>query len=101
MVVAEDVLDRKGRVLIPEGAELSERTLEALAGWGVESLRVQGEVDAAAMDPAALAEARSALAGRFRNTNVDHPFVSAVLDRAAQQLVRSGGLNQPVTTDGA
>lgn len=99
MVVAEDVLDRKGRVLIPRGAELSERTLEALAGWGVESIHVEGEVDTAPLDPEALAQARSALAGRFTKTDVHHPVVSAVLDRAARQLVRSGGLQEGVTSD--
>ncbi|NNM31496.1 MAG: hypothetical protein HKO53_00435 [Gemmatimonadetes bacterium] len=99
MVVAEDVLDRKGRVLIPRGAELSERTLEALTGWGVDAIQVEGEVDAAPLDPAALAEARSSLAGRFMKTDVNHPVVAAVLDRAAQQLVRSGRSQETVASD--
>ena len=90
MVVSEDVLDRKGRVLIPQGGELSERTLEALRGWGVESLSVEGGEEVQPLDPVALEEARGALSGRFLKTDLDHPFVSAVLDRAAQQRVLSG-----------
>ena len=99
MTVTEDVLDRRGRVLVPAGAELSQRTLDALEGWGVEQIKVDGEDDGPVeLDPLEVEAAKAQLKDRFRGTDIEHPFVAAVLEGAARNRVRAGG-SQPQTVN--
>ncbi|MFP4079156.1 MAG: ABC transporter permease [Ectothiorhodospira sp.] len=42
LVVAEDVIDRNGRLLIPAGSILQEKHLRVLKTWGIAQLRVRG-----------------------------------------------------------
>ncbi|MGI9628995.1 MAG: hypothetical protein ACR2QM_19345 [Longimicrobiales bacterium] len=92
MTVAADILDRRGRTLVPQGAELSERTLEALRGWGVESLDIEGEVGSLPeLDPIEVEAAKAELMERFQRTDVEHPFVAVILDQVARARVRSQG----------
>lgn len=101
MILADDLTDRRGRVLAPKGATLSARTLEALEGWGIEQVDVEGDAEEAPeIDPEDLKRVKADLAGRFHRTDLDHPFVAALLDRAAlvhlQRRGASGRANQPV-----
>lgn len=90
MTVSADILDRRGRVLVPEGADLSERTLDALRGWGVETLEIEGDASALPeLDPVDVEAAKAELMERFRRTDVDHPFVAVILDQVARARVRS------------
>lgn len=77
MLLAADLLDLRGRVLIPAGAELKEKHVRALPAWGVTRVDVQGaEADAApAVDEAALAAAASQLEQLFSLANVAHPAI--------------------------
>jgi len=98
MVLAADVVDRQGRCLIPAGAELSERTVQALGNWGVESVQIEGEE--IVIDDDALAAAKEAIAWRFAHTDTSHPFMAAVLLEAAKLQAQSPALPpEAVATD--
>jgi hypothetical protein len=43
MVLADEVCDRHGNVLLAKGAQLSEPLLQALRRRGIESVRIEGE----------------------------------------------------------
>lgn len=79
MVLAEPVLDRRGRLLMPAGRELEEKHLEALPMWGIAHLQVEGEdlqEDGKlleAMAPWAVAKAGEEIAHRFLHAGVTHP----------------------------
>ena len=42
-VLAEPVTNAAGRVLLPQGAKLSQSVLARLPGWGVTAISVEGE----------------------------------------------------------
>lgn len=92
MVLAADVLDKRGRMLIPAGKELTERYLGALPAWGVAHIEVEGDdVGGAAQDvePWALDAAAAEIDRLFSKVNRDHPMMAVLADactgrRAAQ-----------------
>jgi hypothetical protein len=67
MVLAAEVCDRQGNVLLAQGAALSDATLQALARRGIESVRIEDD----ALSPEQLAVLRERvqhrLAHLFRN----------------------------------
>ena len=78
MVLAANVLDQRGRLLIPHGKELSEKHIAALQMWGVESVEIQGdhiEEAGAVVDDEVMAEARTEIDELFRNAGEDHPLL--------------------------
>ena len=99
MVLLSDVKDKKGRLLIPAGNELSDRHCQALKMWGVTSLDIEGdepEGEAALVDvsPEVLAQAESDVDARFGENDMAHPFIASfrqiVVKRRAEQLAREG-----------
>ena len=103
MTLAADLLDRRGRVLVPEGAELSQRTMDALESWGVEQLTIEGGAESALeLEPIEIEAAKAELANHFAKTDTSHPFVAAILDGAARALLRQRAESPlPVNTDGS
>lgn len=91
MALAAPVTDRMGRLLIPEGAELSERHVNALAAWGVEGIEIESdeppepEVE---ITPEIEAKARAQLGPVFVHAKSDHPFIEALLDLAVARRAR-------------
>ncbi len=91
MALAAPVTDRMGRLLIPEGAELSERHVNALSAWGVEGIEIESdeapepEVE---ITPEIEADARRQLSPVFRHANSDHPFIGALLDVAVERRAK-------------
>jgi hypothetical protein len=73
MVLHRDVCDRMGRVLLPAGAELTDRHLKIFRTWGVVEADISGAGSddqapapfADGIDPAALAEAGAAVERLF------------------------------------
>jgi hypothetical protein len=97
MVLASDVYDRSGRLLLGEGAELNQKHLVIFRTWGVLEADIvgQGGSDAADavpsdVDPAQLEAARAALAPLFKYSNTDHPAIAELLKLAALRKVQHG-----------
>lgn len=95
-VLAADVADRSGRLILGRGRTLSERHIEIFRTWGVAQVSLMADGEDAAAEPSseALDAARAAVLSRFEGLPQEHPFVSALIDAcAAQQLSekRAGG----------
>lgn len=82
MKLAADILDKRGRVLIPSGAELKEKHLSALPAWGVTRIEVEGDDVAgpAEVEEWALEAAEKAVQPLFSKSNVGHPAIDALFD---------------------
>ncbi|MEQ9570169.1 MAG: hypothetical protein RLN75_08270 [Longimicrobiales bacterium] len=92
MALAAPVKDRMGRLLIPAGAELSDRHVEALAAWGVDRIEIEsGEAPEpeVAVSPEHEARAREELAPVFRHAGPDHPFTEALAELAVARRARA------------
>lgn len=79
MILAADILDLRGRVLIPAGAELKEKHVRALPAWGVSRVEVKGdEVEGApVVEDWAMAAAAVELELAFSLSNRAHPAIAA------------------------
>jgi hypothetical protein len=92
MVLHADIQDRRGRLLLPAGKELSEKHIAALPMWGVEVVDIEGqeqlEVAACEIDPRLLARARARVAVLFTNASDDHPFLNELRELCAESLAR-------------
>ena len=83
MVLAGDAVHTTGRTLLRSGVELTEKHIRMFKSWGITSADIAG-VDRQSMqadaldevDPAALEAARAELELRFRNTDMNHPFIN-------------------------
>lgn len=86
MVLAADILDMRGRVLIPAGAELRDKHVRALPAWGVSRVDIKGDVEAAAsLEEWALAAATSELDPLFSLSNRGHPGLDALFAACVQR----------------
>lgn len=94
MVIAEEVRDQQGRLLMPAGTALTDRHLRAFSLWGIMTIRVRGEGgadDAEApleLTPEQVAEAEAIVRARFPVADLDHPFVAELLRLAALREAR-------------
>jgi hypothetical protein len=82
MVLAADVLDRNGRVLLKAGLAISEKHLKILQQWGVTEADIKDvsreDVNSLALqelDPEAHARAEAHYRELFRCTPLDNPIV--------------------------
>jgi hypothetical protein len=95
MIVAEDVEDPTGRVLLTRGVTLGDRDLKRLRTWGVGFVEIAGapEVPGASAGSDELPEAiADGVRDRFRHVDLQHPLASALLDRALERA--RGDLSQ-------
>lgn len=97
MVLASDVQDRNGRLLLGAGAELTGKHLLIFRTWGVVEVDIAGAdgLGSDAMIPAdvsleALAEARKSLVELFMHAGLEYPFVQELLRLAAIRKVHHG-----------
>ena len=96
MVLHANVVDLRGRLLIPAGKELSDKHVAALPMWGVTHIEIEGPAPEAvrelSVDPEMLAMAESEVAKRFANAGTDHPFLTELrricVERSANELAR-------------
>jgi hypothetical protein len=94
MVLASDVRDRSGRMLLGAGAELTQKHLIIFRTWGVLEVDIAGRgSDSAAqipadVDPLELVAAEEALVPLFRYTNRNHPAVIELMRLAALRKVQ-------------
>jgi hypothetical protein len=99
MVLQADIQDRRGRLLLPAGKELSEKHIAALPMWGVEVIDIEGEetpeLAAHEIDPRVAALAREQIATRFMNASDDHPFLNVLRDLCTESLSRELAMRSP------
>ncbi len=92
-VLAAPARDRKGRLLLAAGHELSLRTLESLKFWGITALDVLGEApeepDVPEVSPEILALAEAETNLRFANAGPPHPFLDTLRDLAIARRARA------------
>ncbi len=100
MVLASEVKDQKGRLLIPAGRELQERYLNALPMWGITQIEVEGEdsdpegdsLDT--LEPWAVERARKEVEPLFLRAGAAHPVVARLQEirvaQRAQEIQREG-----------
>lgn len=87
MLLGSDVCDRSGRMLLPAGAELTERHLKVFRTWGVIEADIEGEegCEAAPLpagedaDPVRLAAAEESVLRIFRLNDREHPAIMELM----------------------
>jgi hypothetical protein len=97
MVLANDVHDRSGRLLLGAGAELTQKHLVIFRTWGVLEADIAGQgndetIDQipSDVDPLELSAAVQELAPLFRHTNRAHPAIIELMRLAALGKVHHG-----------
>jgi len=97
MVLASDVHDRSGRMLLGAGVELTQKHLVIFRTWGVPEVDIAGQGSdetadqvPADVDSRELAAAEQALIPLFRHTNRDHPAIVELMRFAALRKVHHG-----------
>lgn len=95
MVLASDVHDRSGRMLLGSGAELTQKHLIIFRTWGVLEADIVGAGDCTAVspipadvDPGELAATEQALIPLFRHTNRAHPAIIELMRIAALRKIQ-------------
>jgi len=95
MVLAAPVTDRRGRVLLGAGCEITEKQLRILRMWGVIEADIQGveraEVAAKAvtdLDPALLERAETGARRLFAHMDLSHPAVQELFRLCTLRLAR-------------
>jgi len=75
MVLAEDVRDPLGRLLISAGTALTDRHGRVLRKWGILAVRIQSEEEepGVVVSEELLRQAEEELAERFKHFSRDHP----------------------------
>ncbi len=82
MVLAQDVVDASGRVLLREGMELTERHIRIMKTWGIVDADIKDlssqeaeDLSMSQLDPVALKQAELKADKLFRLSNLEHPVV--------------------------
>ncbi|WP_328760838.1 hypothetical protein [Geomonas azotofigens] len=89
MVLSRNVCDRSGRMLLPAGAELTDKHFSIFRMWGVLEVEVAGDAiiddDEATpplsqeIDPALLAHARAEMERLFIYNDPEHPAIKELM----------------------
>jgi len=94
MVLAASVLDKSGRLLLGEGAELEEKHLRIFRTWGIVEADIVG-VDGAGSNALPdnitqekLDQAKRTLLPLYCHANIEHPAISELLRLAVIRKVK-------------
>lgn len=98
MTLRSNVVDRRGRLLVPAGADLSEKHISALKMWGVTSIEVEDDgvpaEDELVVDPVFVEEAERDVEALFVIAGDPHPALDQLralaVRRRARELARAG-----------
>jgi hypothetical protein len=94
MVLANDVRDRRGRLLLPAGREVTARALRIFRMWGVTQLEVEDPRSATPTEsgpsiaPERLDAARERAEAIFRHADRQHPLMAELFRLATERLAR-------------
>ncbi len=82
MILANDVKDRNGRVLLSKGAEITDKHLRIFKMWGIHTVDVQGDgreeppsMPPSEVDPEILQRSEKRVAELFCHNDLSHPFI--------------------------
>lgn len=99
MVLAAEVFDRRGRLLMGEGHELTDRHIQALRQWGVLRLDVDdaGEEPEpeSPLTPEVLAHVEEDMQRLFVNAGGPHPFLDELRAAAWVRATREANGHAP------
>jgi hypothetical protein len=87
MVLAADIVDGGGRLLLPAGTTLTDKHLRYCQMWGVTEAEIHASneetpAELPVADPARVEAARGAVLPRFRHVDQAHPVIDALLRHA-------------------
>lgn len=93
-ILAADVKNSHGQLLVKKGAEISERHIRALKSWGVVEVQLEGapedeivENPVETFDPVALEKARVEVLERMRHNSVEHPAIDELVRLCVRRIV--------------
>ena len=96
MVLAADVQDRNGRVLLAKGVEITEKHVRIFKMWGVTEADIQGVAledvaaqEAATSDPAVRQKAEEAIQKQFQFADCEHPGMKELVRLATLRYART------------
>jgi hypothetical protein len=97
MLLAADVHDRNGRLLLGAGSELTDKHIYIFRTWGVVEADIDGvEEDddshrfSEAIDPELWAAAEAEIKPLFRHADLDHPGMNQLLHLSILRRVQHG-----------
>ena len=96
MVLAADIVDGGGRLLLPNGTALTDKHLRYCQMWGIAEAEVVGDeppepADDATFDPELVAKTEAALALRFGPIDREHPAIAPLFRHCVQVQLKKGG----------
>lgn len=95
MVLANAATDRNNRVLLAEGATLTEKHIKVFKTWGVTHVQIEGESNIAPLEeiiaahPEFVAEADTQARHTFCHADINHPFFVALIDEWKKRYIRN------------
>ena len=106
MILATDVTDVNGRLLLSKGVAIEPKHLNIFKMWGVPEVQVQhaegGETEAAPVaDPESMRRVAESLMPSFAKNDLNHPAVAEIFRQAVIHRSRSGRLPRAVPRAGA
>lgn len=92
MVLASDIVDGLGRLLLPAGTKLTDKHLRYCQMWGILEADIQGDEppveEGSVLDPAALSAAATMLDPRFQLCNRADPVIEQLYAFCLQRQAR-------------
>jgi hypothetical protein len=97
MLLADDVHDRNGRLLLGAGTELTEKHIHIFRTWGVIEADITGKEEDSdiqtftnIIDPEVWTAAEAEIKPLFRHTDLDHPCINQLLHLGIQRKIQHG-----------
>ncbi len=92
MMLAQDIHDPNGALLIRAGVSITERHIKAFKSWGIQEIPIQSDEEtqstAKTGDSSVIAEVRTLLDAQFSLSNPDHPAVHALYEICLERTLR-------------
>ena len=95
MILASEVKDRAGRVLLAAGQEITEKHLKIFKTWGVSDANIEGasqedmvSQDLVDVDPEIHAKAEEYITAKYRHAGTPHPGLKELARLAVIRRVR-------------
>ncbi|CAK0764982.1 conserved hypothetical protein [Gammaproteobacteria bacterium] len=97
MIIADNIKDRSGRVLLRSGTELTDKHIKILKTWGIRCIEISGADDAIEttpviiIDPVLLAKAAKIADTLFQHVDREHSAMKELSALCVQHLAQQLG----------